>query len=185
MHLHTPRLLLRDFTDHDWPDVLAYQNHPLYLRYNPWATRTPAEVQRFVQMFIDQQQLQPRFKFQLAVVLKANHTLIGNCGIRKTTPNAPEADMGYELAPDYWGRGLATEAVHCIVRFGFTQLGLHRLSAWCVAENTASARVLEKAGLRLEGRLRDKDHFKGRWWDVLLYAMLESDYHQQPWATPP
>ena len=91
--------------------------------------------------------------------------------------DALEADIGYELAPDQWGRGYATEAARAIVAFGFTELRLHRISAWCIAENTASAHVLEKIGMWLEGRLRENEYFKDRWWDTLLYAMLETDRH--------
>ena len=59
--------------------------------------------------------------------------------------------------------------------FGFGDLGLHRVWAHCVAENAASARVLEKVGLRQEGRLREHEVFKGRWWDTLLYAILDRE----------
>ena len=52
------------------------------------------------------------------------------------------------------------------------ELGVHRISAWLVADNVASARVLEKNGFQLEGRLRDKEMYKGRYWDVLMYARL-------------
>ncbi len=49
---------------------------------------------------------------------------------------------------------------------------VHRITAWLVADNVASARVLEKNGFQLEGRLRDKEMYKGRYWDVLMYARL-------------
>lgn len=176
MELVTERLILRDFTADDWPAVLAYQSHPLYLRYNPWTERSPEDVQSFVGMFVAHQSQQPRYKFQLAVMLSAGGRLIGNCGIRKDSAGAPEADIGYELAPEHWGRGYATEAVRAILRFGFEHLGVHRISAWCLAENAASARVLEKAGLQREGCLRDKEHFKGRYWDTLQYAILEDEW---------
>jgi RimJ/RimL family protein N-acetyltransferase len=65
------------------------------------------------------------------------------------------------------------------VRFGFTELGLHRIWSWCIADNLGSAHVLEKVGMRLEGRQRDKEHFKGRWWDRLLYAILQDEWRAQ------
>lgn len=72
MQLVTERLILREFRESDWPEVLAYQQDPRYLRFNPWTERTPAEVQAFVQMFLDQQRAQPRLKYQLALTLKSN-----------------------------------------------------------------------------------------------------------------
>jgi ribosomal-protein-alanine N-acetyltransferase len=113
MELETERLILREFRESDWPDVLAYQVDPLYLRYYEWIGRTPEAVQEFVGMFLAQQKERPRTKFQLA------------------------------------------------------------------ADNVASARVLARLGMRLEGRLRDKEYFKGRWWDTLLYAILEDEWREQ------
>lgn len=176
MQLITERLILREFSESDWHDMLAYQNDPRYLRYYEWAERTPADVQGFVQRFLTQQQQRPRIKFQLAVVLRPDRQLIGNCGIRMEAAAAHEADIGYEISPVYWGRGYATEAARAIVHFGFTELNVHRIWAWCIAENVGSARVLEKVGMQLEGRLRDKEYFKGRWWDTLVFGILDHEW---------
>jgi ribosomal-protein-alanine N-acetyltransferase len=176
MHINTDRLILREFTTDDWPDVLAYQRDPRYIRFYAWTDRTEAEVRDFVQTFLDQQAVRPRREYQLAITLPDTGRLIGNCGIRRKPANDWEADIGFELAPEYWGRGYATEAARAIVDFGFRELRLHRISSWCIADNAASARVLERVGLRREGRLRENDYFKGRWWDTLLYGLLESEW---------
>lgn len=176
MELITERLILRDFTAADWPAVMAYQNEPLYLRYNAWTHRSPEDVQEFVGWFIAHQAQNPRFKFQLAVTLKETGKLIGNCGVRKESADAQVASIGYEFAPDHWGRGYATEAARAVVDYGFRVLELHRIWAECVADNTGSAHVLEKLGMRLEGRLRHSKAFKGRWWDDLIYGILDSEW---------
>jgi RimJ/RimL family protein N-acetyltransferase len=170
---------LREFDEDDWPDVLAYQSDPRYLRYYPWTGRTPEDVQGFVQMFIAQQHEDPRAKYQLAIDLKSASHIIGNCGIRMKSAGAHEADIGFELAPQHWGRGYATEAARAMIGFGFTELGLHRIWSWCIADNVASARVLEKLGMRPEGRLRENEYFKGRWWDTLLYGILNFEWEAQ------
>lgn len=176
MHLLTERLLLRDFEPTDWPAVLAYQKDPLYLRYYEWTERTPEAVQEFVGRFIARQQEKPRTKFQFAIILRSSGELIGNCGIRKESAEAHEADMGFELSPRHWGQGYATEAARAVLEFGFTSLGLHRVWAECVADNVGSARVLTKLGMQLEGRLREKEYFKGRRWDRLLFAVLQPEW---------
>ena len=176
MKIETERLILRDFVKNDWQRVLEYQSNPLYLRYNPWTERTPDAVQDFVGWFLDQQVQKPRLKYQLAVVLKSNHQLIGNCGVRMDKAGEIEANIGYEFDPDYWNQGYATEAAHAMVDFGFQHFGVHRIWADCVAENTGSAHVLEKLGMKLEGRLREKEYFKGKYWDALLYAILEQEW---------
>lgn len=176
MRLETDRLVMREFVAADWEAVLAYQSDPLYLRYYHWTERNEADARDFVQMFLDQQQEQPRTKFQLALSLKSEQQLIGNCGIRINDPELREANIGYELNSHYWGQGYATEAARAIVRCGFEALGMHRIWSWCIAENIGSARVLEKAGMRLEGRLREKEFIKGQWRDHLLYAILDYEW---------
>ena len=176
MQIRTERLLLREYAETDWPAVLEYQRDPRYLRFYAWNDRTADEVQAFVQAFVDAQREHPRRRFAFAVTLQANGQLIGNCNIRKDRPEDRVAEMGYEIAPHHWGNGYATEAARAIVELGFGQLELHRIAAWCIAENTASSHVLEKLGMRLEGRLREREWMKGRWWDALLYAILDREY---------
>jgi ribosomal-protein-alanine N-acetyltransferase len=130
-------------------------------------------------MFLAQQQEQPRTKFQLAVVLESSNQLIGSCGIRMASADAHEADIGYELSPGHWGYGYATEAARAMVEFGFAELGLHRVWSWCIADNVGSVRVLHKLGMQPEGRLRHKEYFKGRWWDRLLFGILDHEWEAQ------
>ena len=177
MRITTNRLVLREFVTEDWTAILAYQRDPRYLRLYPWTDRTEAEVRDFVRVFVDQQAEIPRRKFQLAVTLPDDdRRVIGSCGIRLKPEHDWEADIGYALAPEHWGMGYATEAAFAIVSFGFRELKLHRVSSWCIADNAGSARVLEKVGLRLEGRLRANEYFKGLWCDTLLFGTLEDEW---------
>ena len=176
MQLLTDRLILREYVADDWRAVQAYQSDPRYLRYYAWTERPEADVRAFVDRFVAQQSEQPRTRFQLAVVLKPDGPVIGSCGIRMAGPRAHEADIGYELAPEHWGRGYASEAARAIVAFGFDELRVHRIWAECVADNVASAHVLEKLGMRREGRLRDHERYKGRYWDTLLYGILQPEW---------
>ncbi len=174
--LVTNRLALREFVEADRTAVLAYQRDERYLRYYPWDGRSPADARAFVGMFLEWQREQPRRRFQLAITLKANGALIGNCGLRRKPGKDWEADIGYELNPEHWGCGYATEAAQALVNFGFRKMGLDRISSWCIADNTASTRVLERLGFRQEGRLRRNEYFKGRWWDTLLYGLLREEW---------
>jgi ribosomal-protein-alanine N-acetyltransferase len=192
MKIATPRLILREFMFEDWPAVLAYQSDPRYLHYYAWQDREPEEVQAFVQSFLDQQQARPRIKYQLVITLRqpdtppctpedelnhsSIHPLIGNCGIRLETAGAVQADMGYELAPEHWGKGYATEAARAMLDFGFRELGVQRVWAWCNAENRASSRVLEKLGMHLSHRIDQDQYFKDRWWDTLEYEIFRSQW---------
>ena len=180
MIITTKRLVLREFAEDDWSAVLTYQSDPRYLRYYDWSERTEQNVRAFVRMFTAWREEEPRTKFQLAITLASDGQLIGNCGIRKKILDAREADLGYELDPRYWGCGYATEAARAILAFGFQELALHRIWAWCIAENLASAHVLEKIGMRQEGHLLQNEWMQGRWWDTLLYAILEHEWQTHP-----
>ena len=119
MQINTKRLMLREFVADDWPAVLAYQRDPRYLRFYPWTDRTEADARDFVGMFLEQQAKTPRRKFQLAITLPEDGRLIGDCGIRRKPENDWEADIGYELDPEHWGVGYATEAARAMMEFGF------------------------------------------------------------------
>ena len=178
MRLETPRLVLREYSEDDVPAVLAYQSDPRYLRYYPWDERTLEDVQRFVRTFIDWQIESPRRRFQLAVLLHETSQLIGSCGVRRKPDDDTEADIGFELSPEHWNRGYATEAATAMARLAFRDLGVRRLSSWCIAENTASSRVLEKLGMSQEGRVTSAEHFKGRDWDTLHFAMTREHWER-------
>jgi [ribosomal protein S5]-alanine N-acetyltransferase len=176
MMIRTERLILRDFVATDWEEVLQYQNDPRYLQFSPWRERSPEAVLEFVARFLSWQVESPRSRFQLCICLAEGDKVIGNVGIRKPDPDAGVAELGFELVPEYWGNGYGTEAAARMLRFAFDELKVHRVSAHCIAENTASARVLERIGMRWEGTLRESEFFKGRWWDVRLFGALQEDW---------
>ena len=138
--------------------------------------RTESDAKEFVQWFLDKQAESPRRRIQLAVILRETGLLIGNCGIRRKPDSDWESDIGYEIAPDYWRHGYATEAAASFIERAFTLLGLHRISSWCIAVNEASASVLRKLGMREEGRFRENEFFKGRWWDTLVFGLLMEEW---------
>lgn len=178
MIVKTGRLLLREIEASDWQAVCAYQSDPRYRRYYPWIPDVREDVQRLVGAFIDWQQEQPRYRFQLAITL-LDHCLIGTCGIRATKVNKQEAELGYELHPDHWGQGYATEAARAMLTFGFGTLNLQRVWAQCIAENEASVRVLERLGMSQEQRLSKHTWMQKRWWDTLVYAMSKAEWRAQ------
>ena len=176
MELKTKRLVLREFIEDDWQAVLAYQSTQEYLRYYPWVEREGGDVRAFVNEFIAWQGEKPRYRHQFAVTLADNGRLIGSCGIRKEKPDESGGELGYELDPGYWGNGYATEAAREMLKFGFEHLQLHRVGSFCIAENVVSLRVLEKLGFRREGALRETVWMNGRWWDTLVYSILDYEW---------
>lgn len=174
----TERLLLREFTPDDTDAVLAYHRDPRFRRFLAADEPSEDETRELVRLFVSWQRERPRCRWQWAVTLPGDDRPIGNCGLRMPHALAREAEIGYELDPEHWGRGYATELCRALLRFGFAEAGLHRVSATCLAENAASARVLEKAGMRREGRLRENEWMRERWWDTLLFGVLEDEWKE-------
>ncbi|NIW38715.1 MAG: GNAT family N-acetyltransferase, partial [Gemmatimonadetes bacterium] len=86
-----------------------------------------------------------------------------------------QAEIGYDLAHRHWGRGLMTEALRPMLRFGFEEMDLHRIEAGVTVGNEASARVLEKLGFREEGLLRRGGYWKGAYHDLRGFGLLRRD----------
>ena len=112
----------------------------------------------------------------LAIVRRpAPDAVLGTVSLRKSRSDA-RAELGYWLAADAWGEGIATEATREMVTWGFRELGLRRVYAEVFAENRASSRVLEKLGMTLEG-LKREHVWRGRVaHDVLLYGVLRTEW---------
>jgi ribosomal-protein-alanine N-acetyltransferase len=166
----TERLLLREFVRSDWRAVHQYASDPEVVRYLTWGPNTEKETRAFIRSILRARRRGGRAGYDLAVVLRSEDRLIGGCAIH------PATWIGYVFNRACWGRGYATEAARALLALGFDGLGLHRVTATCDPQNLASARVLEKSGMQLEGRLREHVWQRDRWRDSLLYAILEDDW---------
>ena len=171
--LTTERLLLRDFEATDFKEIYAFRSDPDVMRYFTGKPETAEEVRAFLARAAEYARDRPRTKFRFAIVLRAENRVIGGCGLDITNGEAQEGEIGYHLLASCWGQGYATETVQALLRFGFEDLKLHRVFADCFARNGASARVMEKAGMQYEARLRENKICAEGWDDTLVYSLLE------------
>ena len=109
-----------------------------------------------------------------AVSLRSDESLIGAVGIT-ISPEFHRGDLGYWIGCPYWNRGYCTEASIRIVEFAFSTLNLHRVTAYHLARNPASGRVMEKIGMIREGVLRDHTFRWGKHEDLVAYGILSTD----------
>jgi len=171
--VRTGRLVLRDLEEADCRAVHRYASDPEVIRYMDWGPNTEEETKKFVQRASEGQREQPRKNYELAIILKEDGQLIGGCSIHVSDSNNREGWIGYCLSRHFWRQGYATETAKALLRFGFDQLGLHRIFSLCDPENLASAHVLEKVGMEQEGRFRERKFRKGKWHDELSYAIID------------
>jgi [ribosomal protein S5]-alanine N-acetyltransferase len=172
MDLTTPRLRLRAFTTADFDWLHPIGSDPTVTRYTDWGPNEPEDTRAFLEEASRSGRGPDVFRW--AVTL-ADGTGIGSAGVEVTSRENRRTSFGYTLDPRHWGQGYATELAGAVVTFAHTTLGAHRVEATCHPENTASARVLEKAGLTFEGRLRGHVLSRGAWRDSFLYAALPGD----------
>ena len=101
--------------------------------------------------------------------------MIGTIGVMAWVPDHHCAEVGYSLGRKWWRQGYASEALAELLNRLFAEPGVNRVEAMCDVRNPASARVMEKCGMRREGILRQRVYNKGEAVDVLLYAAVRSD----------
>lgn len=176
MHLETERLILRPIEESD-----ALALHPLVDDPDVAATMlsTPHpyrehEFRDFVRKAVES--LASRERFEMVIVLKETGLPVGAIRFFNIAWEHARTEMGCWLGKPYWGNGYVTEATLSMIRFGFEELGLEGIHAHCLASNKASQRVLEKAGLTLEGMIRHAVKKGHRFHDVLLFGIIREDF---------
>ncbi|MFT4609462.1 MAG: ribosomal-protein-alanine N-acetyltransferase, partial [Cellvibrionaceae bacterium] len=105
--------------------------------------------------------------------------LIGTCGFNNWVAYDHSAIIGYELAPEFWCKGYATEAIHKIISAAYNdelQIHVNRIEASVVPGNIASEKVLKKNGFIFEGRLREKAFWDNQYQDMNLFALIKSHF---------
>lgn len=178
LKIETPRLLLREFSPEDLDQVDEYASDPEVVKHVVWGPNSREETLAFLGRTKDAGKVDPRVDFDLAVVLKNGERLIGGGGISISSFESRRANIGYVFNRRFWGQGFATEAAEALLGFGFDSLKMHRIVATCDAENRGSARVLEKTGMRYEGRMRDERRQKKAWRDTFMFAILEQEWRK-------
>lgn len=155
--------LLRIFGD---SEVMRYWSSPP-LRDLAAATALVDEIQHF---------FRSRTLFQWGIASREGDELYGTCTLLNIDHAHRRAELGFALARDAWGRGLATEAVEALIGFSFDTLALHRLEADVDPRNDRSLRLLERQGFRREGYLRERWHHLGELNDSVFLGLLGSEW---------
>jgi RimJ/RimL family protein N-acetyltransferase len=175
--IETKSLLLRPYGESDFDDFAALVGREDVTRYLYWGPRDRTSAREtFDRRMKDLAPDDGAKHLPLAIIDRASGSFAGECSLINLAPAHRGCELGYMLLPDFHGRGLAVEAAREMMRIGFEALGMHRISASCDDRNAASARVLEKLGMRREGHFRSNEWVKGEWTGGLHYAMLEDEW---------
>lgn len=173
--LRTPRLLLRRLRMEDADDIFAYASDAHVTPYLIWEThRSMDDTRDFLERTL--QSYRDGGLPVWGIEHMADRKIIGTCGFAELALGHGRGEVGYVIGRQYWRQGLMTEALHAMLNYCFGTLQLNRIEARCDVENTGSWRVMEKAGMKLEGVLRQNIILHGRPRDARMYAILREEW---------
>ncbi|WP_211237431.1 GNAT family N-acetyltransferase [Paucisalibacillus globulus] len=116
------------------------------------------------------------------IVWKDRNEFIGTIGIHNYAAQVNRAEIGFELHPEQWRKGILTEAIACVLEYCFVEMGIHRMGAVTFPGNEASNKLLEKVGFTQEGLLRGYLFQNGKYHDANVLAMLKPDWRRKKYA---
>ena len=176
--LQTDRLTLRPFKKEDYKEV--YENYGFdkeVHKYISWIPYDSLEKSReFVNFNVLQYSENPKH-YSWAIVYEDR--IVGSIAIFNVEDN-DSGELGYSLGSKWWKKGIITEAVNAVLIYAFNDVGFHRIYASCHEENIGSKRVMQKAGMTYEGKLRDgQKNLDGSYSNLDLYSILENEFRKK------
>jgi [ribosomal protein S5]-alanine N-acetyltransferase len=172
----TQRLVLRNYRDGDWADLLDIVRHDSVRAYEPDWVPTEAACREAAAGFTSDD----RF---IAMESPVAGKVVGHLYLSPAEPEVFRAwDLGFILHPSWQGKGYAAEACRAVLDWTFGQRGARRVVARCCPQNERSWRLMERIGMRREGWFREAvtmvNDAEGRpvWWDELVYAVLRTEW---------
>jgi RimJ/RimL family protein N-acetyltransferase len=168
MQLETERLVLRSFRSEDVDAMAQLFANPDFMRFSLGAFTERKKTVDFIEKVMGWDLA--GMPSQFAVVLRGEQAVIGYCGFHHHPEVPGEVEIGYRLHPDYWNRGLITEAARAVRDHAFADLKLPRVISLIHPENIPSRRVAEKNGMKVEKEIT----FRG--FPTLVYAITREQW---------
>lgn len=172
--LRTARCIVRPVHEADVTELARYRGDPRVARYQSWSGYTEVEARALVAEIATTPFEQSGTWYQLAIARAVDDAILGDIGLHFL--DEQQVELGFTLAYEHHGAGLAREAVGAVVDYLLVERGRHRLVATVDARNARAARLLEALGFRREAHHIDNIFFKGAWGSEYVYALLRSEH---------
>lgn len=173
--VRTKRLSLRPVRADDLDAIHAHRSLPEVARYLPHEPHTREDTQRTLERMIAGEALaEPGDWLDLAVETESGR-VVGEVLLKRDDRAPLTGEIGFAFHPDVHGTGIATEAVTAALDVAFDSFGWHRVTGVCFVENTASAALMRRVGMRHESVSRQDVHRKGSWRHSSRFAVLAAD----------
>ncbi|WP_299818791.1 GNAT family protein [uncultured Pontibacter sp.] len=172
--LHLDQLVLRQYTAADAAALNQLRNNEQVnehlFRKNAETLKQTAEIIRHLQ-----QSFKEQTGINWAIAEKATQQLIGHVGFWKIDSTSQVAELGYLLHPTFWNKGIMTDVLGAVLKYGFDSVGFNRIEAFVKPSNAASAHLLSKTGFKQEALLRDYYRVDDKFMDCLVFGKLASN----------
>ena len=175
--LITERLILRRLTLDDVDHVFNnWTNDNEVTKYLEWPTHINTDVTKQVLESWIEKYPQKEF-YQWAIVLKEINEPIGTISVVNRKDTTKMVEIGYCIGRRWWNKGITSEALTTVIKFFFEQVGTNRIQAFHDTKNTFSGKVMEKCGMKLEGKLRESGKNNSGICDHNLYGIIAKDFN--------
>ncbi|HEV7378712.1 MAG TPA: GNAT family N-acetyltransferase [Dyadobacter sp.] len=173
--LETERLVLYQLTFADTEGIFQLRGNPVAMRYiGKPVLEHLSEAEVLIRHYQDQ--LHSANGITWGIRLKnLNEPLVGIIGFHRLEKQNYRAEIGYMIHPDYWGKGMMSEAIQIVLKYGFESMGLHSVEARINPDNEQSANILNRNGFVKEAYLKESYCFEGHFYDSEIYSLLVSD----------
>lgn len=174
--IETKRLLLRKVTSEDAMSIYKYLSNKEVMKY------VGLEPYKSVEDTLDeiawyQSILEKKTGIRWGITLKGKGEVIGSCGFLNTSSQHYRSEIGFELSNEYWGQGIASEAIQAVIQYGFENFELNRIEALIEPANIPSQKLVKRCGFIREGLLREYEFTCGKFDDLYMYSLLKKDFH--------
>ncbi|WGU92501.1 GNAT family protein [Paenibacillus dendritiformis] len=172
--LHTERLHLRKMKVSDSSSLFKIWSDPEVTKFmNINCFTDENEAKDMIKLLDELSQDNKAIRFSI-IEIESNE-IIGSCGYNSIDFENAKAEIGYDIARAFWGRGYASEAICSLLDYAFSSLKLNRIEAKVEPENVKSVKVLQKLNFTFEGTLRQYEKVKGKFNDLNMYSKLRTD----------
>ncbi len=172
--LNTKRLYLRKMEVSDSSSLFQIWSDPDVTRFMNISHFTDENQAKDMITLLDEL-AQDHKAIRFAILEQECNEIIGSCGYNSLDFENAKAEIGYDIAKAYWGRGYASEAIQSLLDYGFSDLKLNRIEAKVEPDNVNSIKVLQKLNFTFEGTLRQSERSKGKFIDLHMYSRLITD----------
>jgi RimJ/RimL family protein N-acetyltransferase len=178
--MHTERLLLRPFEEGDLQSLYAMQSDEEVVRYLYHDVRSLDDVRISLGRKMTSVSINAEGDgVTAAVILRDTGELVADLSLWMVSEGHQQGELGFVVHPAHQRKGYATEASRRMLEFAFTTMRLHRVIGRLEARNVASARVMEKLGMRREAHFIENEWVKGEWQSEFVYALLAEEWAKQ------